>query len=62
MKYLGIKCGWLVESFCVLPGVNVYWITLGKKTYWDIQFIWLFWYMTIGQIGNKLKSNGYDNY
>ena len=69
MKYLGISGGWLIEGFCILPSINISWMkSLQKKpfivldkyeTYYDVQFAWLFWYFTIGQIKKKLKENGY---
>lgn len=74
MKYLGIDYGRIIEGFCLLPSINLNWgrfedeiFLLGNglkskgkfKKYYDIQFAWLWWYFTIGQIKNKLKMNGY---
>ena len=69
MKYLGISGGWIIEGFCILPSINISWMkSLRRKptlvldkydTYYDVQFAWLFWYFTIGQIKNKLKEQGY---
>jgi len=61
MKYLGISGGRIIEGFCILPSINVNWMSLckDKKTYFDIQFAWFFWYFTIGQIKKKLKEDGY---
>lgn len=67
MKYWGISCGKIIEGFSVFPSVSVNWARLqvnnklpgNYKRYYDIQFAWLFWYFTIGQITNKLKEEGY---
>ena len=59
MKYWGISCGKIIEGFSVFPSVSVNWATLENKKYYDIQFAWLYWYFTIGQITNKLKEEGY---
>ena len=67
MKYIGITFGRIIEGFCILPSITLLWATLNVKdklpgnyaTYYDLQFSWLFWYFTIGQIRNKLKERGY---
>lgn len=69
MKYLGIKYGWLIEGFCILPTISINWMKSVRKhpnlvldkydTYYDIQFAWFWWYFTIGQISKKLKEQGY---
>ena len=67
MKYMGITFGRIIEGFCILPSISLLWATLNIKdklpgnyaTYYDLQFSWLFWYFTIGQIKNKLKERGY---
>ena len=59
MKYLGISYGRLIESFGIIPNINICWMTLKDGRYWDVQFSWLFWYCTIGQIKKKLKEDGY---
>ena len=59
MKYLGISGGWIVEGFSILPSINVNWMTVREGKCYDVQFAWLFWYFTIGQIKNKLKEYGY---
>ena len=67
MKYWGIICGKIIEGFSVFPSVSVNWATLQVKDklpgnynrYYDIQFAWLWWYFTIGQIGNKIKEIGF---
>ena len=70
MKYLGISGGWIIEGFCILPSISINWMKSLEKTnhycvldkyntYYDIQFAWLFWYITIGQIKKKLKEQGY---
>lgn len=67
MKYWGISYGKIIEGFSVFPSISVSWAFLqvnnklpeNYKRYYDIQFTWLFWYVTIGQIKNKLKEEGY---
>lgn len=61
MKYLGFDSGWLIESFVIIPTLSVDWMTLfkDKKTYLEVRFCWLFWYVTFGQIHKKLKEDGY---
>lgn len=59
MKYLGISGGRLIEAFVIIPTFDVTWMTLKDETYRDVRFIWLFWYVTVGQIKKKLKEQGY---
>ena len=67
MKYWGISYGKINEGFCIFPSICVNWATLqvndklpgNYNRYYDIQFVWLFWYFTIGQISKKLKECGY---
>ena len=59
MKYLDISYGKIIEGFSFIPNVNLNWMTLDGCRYYDIQFAWLFWYVTVGQIKNKLKEEGY---
>ena len=67
MKYIGITFGRIIEGFCILPSIDLTWATLNVKdklsgnyaTYYDMRFVWLFWYFTIGQIKNKLKEQEY---
>lgn len=55
MKYWGIDYGRIVEGFAFIPSINLSWATLENKKYYNIQFAWLYWYFTIGQIHNKIK-------
>lgn len=57
MKYLGISGGRLIESFVIIPSIDITWMYEGK--YIDVRFSWLFWYFTIGTIRKYLKSRGY---
>ena len=65
MKYLGISGGKIVEGFSILPSINLNWaVSYSRKEnkyhkIYDVQFSWLFWYFTIGQVKNWLKENGY---
>lgn len=64
MKYWGISYGKIIEGFSVFPSISVNWATLkvsdklpgNYNRYYDIQFAWLWWYFTIGQLKNKLKE------
>ena len=59
MKYWGIDYGRIIEGFIFIPSINLSWATLENKKYYDIQFAWLYWYFTIGQIHNKIKEIGF---
>lgn len=59
MKYWGIDYGRIIEGFTFIPTINLCWATLENKKYYDIQFVWLYWYFTIGQIHNKIKEIGF---
>ena len=49
----------IVEGFSFIPSIDLIWITLTDKRYYDFQFSWLKWYFTIGQIHKKLKECNY---
>lgn len=60
-----MKVGKLIESFVIFPSLNINWMTTSwvktgeyKKIY-DIQFTWLFWYISTGNISKYLKEKGY---
>ena len=59
MKYLGISGGWLMEEFVLIPCISFRKMTLKDGAYIYMFLSWLFWYINIGQIKNKLKENGY---
>lgn len=59
MKYIGITFGKFIDGFSIIPNVSLIWMTLYEGRYYDVQFSWLSWYFTIGQIPKKLKENGY---
>ena len=59
MKYLGFSGGYLIESVCILPSLDVSWMTFKEGRFWDLRFCWLFWYITFGQIHKKLKEDGF---
>lgn len=46
-------------DFSFLPSINLIWMILTDGRYYDVQFAWLKWYFTIGQIHKKLQENGY---
>ena len=56
MKYLGITCGRLIESFVIIPSINVTWMSYKLKTYYNINIAWLYWYITIGQVHKLIKN------
>jgi len=60
-----MKVGKLIESFVIFPSLNINWMTTNwvktgeyRKIY-DIQFTWLFWYISTNNISKYLKENGY---
>ena len=59
-----IKVGRLIESFCILPSLNINWInTLNsnrKKFVFDIQFAWFLWYISTNNISNELENWNID--
>ena len=59
MKYFGISCGWLFEEFVLFPYCGIRWMKMKEGIYIDIMFSIFFWHLTIGQIKNKLKEQGY---
>lgn len=54
-----VKFGRIIEGFSLLPCININWIRVENKTYHDVQFAWLFWYITIGQISKYLSERNY---
>ena len=59
MKYIAITFGKFIDEFCIIPNVSLIWMTSYEGRYYNVQFSWLRWYFTIGQIHKKLKENGY---
>ena len=55
------NCGRLIDSFCVLPLINITWMrkTNTTPTSWEISFALFFWYISIGNIKINLKKSGY---
>ena len=60
-----MKSGKLIESFVIFPSLNINWMTTNwvktgeyRKIY-DIQFAWLFWYISTNNISKYLKEIGY---
>jgi len=58
--------GWIVEGFSILPSLNVNWMHIKEsndskklKKIYDIQFAWLWWYISTDRIGKYLKKCGY---
>ena len=52
-------CGHLVECFTLLPSITYSWMQTYANKAWEIQFAWLFWYFSVGNIRIELKKNGY---
>ena len=59
-----IKVGRLIESFCILPSLNINWInTLNSnrnKFVFDIQFAWFLWYISTNNISTELEKWNID--
>ena len=60
-----MKVDKLIESFAIFPSLNINWMTTNwvktgeyRKIY-DIQFTWLFWYISTSNISKYLKENSY---
>lgn len=60
-----MKAGKLIESFVIFPSLNINWMTTNwvktgeyRKIY-DIQFTWLFWYISTSNISKYLKEKSY---
>ena len=58
MRYLGFYCGQIINGFQILPTVMVYWAVIAGKRNYNVQFAWLLWHITIGQIGKRMKEDG----
>ena len=54
-----VSFGKLIEQFAITPTINICSMQASDKTIYDVQFAWLFWYVTIGKISSYLKSTGY---
>lgn len=60
-----MKAGKIVEGFSIFPSLTINWMTTNwvktgeyRKIY-DIQFAWLFWYISTSNISKYLKEKGY---
>lgn len=53
--------GWLIESFAILPSISLNWMHKVGNTpmSWELNFAWLFWYFSIGNVRINLKKAGY---
>lgn len=48
--------GHIVESFAILPSINYSWMHTSNGKVWEIQFVWFYWYFSIGNIKNHLEN------
>lgn len=51
-----VKFGKLIEQFAILPAINICSMQASNKRLYDVQFAWLFWYVTIGKISSYVES------
>ena len=58
--------GWITEGFSILTSLNINWMHVSEsydskkiKKIYDIQFAWLWWYVSTNRIGKQLKKLGY---
>lgn len=58
--------GWITEGFSILPSLNINWMHISEsydskkiKKIYDIQFAWLWWYVSTNRISKQLKKLGY---
>ena len=53
--------GWLIESFAILPSISLNWMHKVGNTpmSWELNFVWFFWYFSIGNVRINLKKAGY---
>lgn len=57
MKYKNkFSFGRIIEGFVILPSFNVNWLTHENKQHYELQFSWLFWYVTYGNITSVIES------
>lgn len=49
---VGIKFGKLVQEFAILPAINVHTLQTSGERLYDVQFVWLRWFVNIGQISD----------
>lgn len=55
IKYFGFTFGKILDGFSILPSINVNWAEMNGR-YYDVQFAWLWWYFTAGEIDKRLKE------
>lgn len=53
-----MKVGRLVESFCILPNLAINWRWFMGDLHFDIQFAWLFWYISTYKADDELINKG----
>ena len=55
------SCGWLIECIAILPSISFNWMhhTYATPVSWELNFAWLFWYFSIGNVKFNLKKAGY---
>ena len=49
----------LIECFYFLPSINYNWMRTNKEYSWELNFVWLFWQFSIGNVRINLKKLGY---
>ena len=54
-------CGKLIETFCILPSININWMRIIGKNFkytnrYDIQLSWLYWYVSTKNVRNYLDG------
>jgi len=51
----------LIECFCFLPSISLNWMHKTNKTptSWELNFVWLFWQFSIGNVRINLKKLEY---
>jgi len=53
------SCGWLVECIAILPSISFNWMITKDGTSWELNFAWILWYFSIGNVKIRLKNYGY---
>lgn len=53
-----MKVGRLAESFCILPNLAINWRWFMGDLHFDIQFAWLFWYISTYKTDDELINKG----
>lgn len=54
--------GWIIDGFAIIPSLNIIWMEVKEshdskklKKIYDIQFAWLWWYVSTNRISSYIN-------